>query len=289
MEKLKKIVRILLYPHIVVPILLVPISISLLVWSMLFLGTTHFISIISYVLSAYTLTIVCFRIPEIIIFVKKIKNENKYVVMYRTDRHLRMKISLIISFTINVIYAILQFFIGLNHGSFWFYSMSAYYLFLAVMRYLLMRHTLVNNVNEKPKSELLKYCFCGWMLLLLNLALSIMVFFMVYWNRTFNHHEITTIALAAYTFFSFTMAILNFIKYRKIKSPVYSAAKAISLTSACVSIITLEATMLTVFGGDMDIIVRKILLGFTGGSVSIFVMILSINIIINGIKRLKSM
>lgn len=78
MEKLKKIVRILLYPHIVVPILLVPISISLLVWAMLFLGTTHFISIISYVLSAYVLTIVCFRIPDIITFVKKIKNENKY-------------------------------------------------------------------------------------------------------------------------------------------------------------------------------------------------------------------
>jgi hypothetical protein len=256
---------------------------------MLFLGTTHFISIISYVLSAYTLTIVCFRIPDIIIFIKKIKNENKYVVMYRTDRHLRMNISLIISFTINVIYAILQFFIGLNHGSFWFYSMSAYYLSLAVMRYLLMRHTLVNNVNEKPKAELLKYCFCGWMLLLLNLALSLMVFFMVYWNRTFNHHEITTIALAAYTFFSFTMAILNFIKYRKIKSPVYSAAKAISLTSACVSIITLEATMLTVFGSDMDLIVRKILLGFTGGIVSIFVVVLAINIIVNGMKQMKNM
>lgn len=200
-----------------------------------------------------------------------------------------MKISLITSFLINAFYAILQFCIGLKHGSFWFYSMSAYYLSLAIMRYFLMRHTLSNEVNEKPKAELLKYCFCGWMLLLLNLALSLMVFFMVYWNRTFNHHEITTIALAAYTFFSFTTAILNFIKYRKFKSPVYSAAKAISLTSACVSIITLEATMLTVFGGDMDIIVRKILLGFTGGSVSIFVMILSINIIINGIKRLKSM
>jgi hypothetical protein len=127
------------------------------------------------------------------------------------------------------------------------------------------------------------------MLLLLNLALSLMVFFMVYWNRTFNHHEITTIALAAYTFFSFTMAILNFIKYRKIKSPVYSAAKAISLTSACVSIITLEATMLTVFGSDMDLIVRKILLGFTGGTVSIFVVVLAINIIVNGMKQMKNM
>lgn len=288
MEKLKKILHIFLYPHIVVPILLVPISVSLLIWSMLFLGTTHFISIVSYVLSAYTLTIVCFRIPDIISFIKKVKNENKYIVMYRTDRHLRMKIGLITSFLINAFYAILQFFIGLKHESFWFYSMAAYYLSLAVMRYFLMRHTLYNEVNEKPKSELMKYCFCGWMLLFLNLALSLMVFFMVYWNRTFNHHEITTIALAAYTFFSFTMAVINFINYRKIKSPVYSAAKALSLTSACVSIITLEATMLTSFGNDMDLVVRKFLLGFTGGAVSIFVVILAINIIVNGIIQMKN-
>lgn len=287
MEKIKKIGLKLIYPHLAILILLIPVSIVLLVWSMLVLGTTHFVSIISYVLSAYTLTIFCFRIPDIIKLVKKIKNENKYVVMLRTDRHLRIKISLLASFVFNVVYAIFQFFIGLYHGSFWFYSMFAYYLSLAVMRYFLVRHTLANGVNEKPKSELLKYRFCGWMMLFLNLALSVMVFFMVYWNRTFNHHQITTIALAAYTFTAFTMAIVNFIKYRKFKSPVYSAAKSISLTSACVSIITLEATMLTAFGNDLDIFVRKLLLGLTGGVVSIFVLTIAINIIVNSARQIK--
>jgi hypothetical protein len=166
--------------------------------------------------------------------------------------------------------------------------MFVYYSLLAAMRYFLMRHTLANEANEKPKAEIIKYCFCGWMMLFLNLALSVMVFFMVYWNRSFNHHEITTIALAAYTFTSFTMAIINFIKYRKLKSPVYSAAKSISLTSACVSIITLEATMLTAFGSDMDIFVRRILLGFTGGVVSLFVVFLAINIIVNGMRQIKN-
>ena len=288
MRKFKKIGIKLLYPHMAIVILLIPVSIALLVWSMLVLGTTHFLSVVSYVLSAYTLTIVCFRIPDIITLVKKIKNENKYVVRLRADRHLRMKISLTAAFVFNLVYAIFQFFIGLYHGSFWFYSMFTYYLLLAAMRYFLMRHTLANEANEKLKAELIKYCFCGWMMLFLNLALSVMVFFMVYWNRSFNHHEITTIALAAYTFTSFTMAIINFINYRKLKSPVYSAAKSISLTSACVSIITLEATMLTAFGSDMDIFVRRILLGFTGGVVSLFVVFLAINIIVNGMRQIKN-
>jgi hypothetical protein len=126
-------------------------------------------------------------------------------------------------------------------------------------------------------------------MLVLNIALTLIVFFMVYWNRTFNHHQITTIALAAYTFASFAIAIINFVKYRKFKSPVYSAAKSISLTSACVSIITLESTMLTVFGSDMDVIVRKILLGCSGGAVSIFVVLLAINIIFNGNRQLKNL
>ena len=288
MERLKKLGYKLLFPHIALLIILIPISIALLIYSMLVLGTTHFVSIISYVLSFYTLTVVCFRIPNIINFVRKIKNENKYIVLLRKDRHLRMKISLFSSFIINVVYAVFQFFIGLYHGSFWFYSMFAYYLLLAVMRYLLMRHTLTNEVNEKPKEELIKYCFCGWTMLILNIALTVMIFFMVYWNKTFNHHQITTIALAAYTFTSFAMAIINYIKYRKIKSPVYYAAKSISLTSACVSIITLEATMLTSFGSDMDVIIRKILLGCTGGVVSAFVVFLAINIIYNGMKQLKN-
>ena len=287
MEKLKKIGFKFLYPHMTILLLLVPVSIVILVWSMVVLGTSHFVSIIAYVLSAYTLTILCFRIPDIIKLIKKIKNENKLIVRLRMDRHLRIKISLFASFVFNVVYAIFQFFIGLYHGSFWFYSMFAYYLLLAVMRYFLMRHTLANAANEKPKDELLKYCFCGWMMLVLNLTLSVMVFFMVYWNRTFNHHQITTIALAAYTFASLTLAIVNFIKYKKFKSPVYSAAKAISLTSACVSIITLEATMLTAFGNDLDIFIRKLLLGITGLVVSIFVLIIAINIIINGSKLLK--
>ena len=287
MEKLKKIGLKLLYPHILVLILLIPISIGLLVYSMLNLGTTHFISIISYVLSFYTLTIVCFRIPDIIKIIDKIKNENKYLILWKNDSHLRIKISLIFSFVFNVVYAIFQLFIGIYHKSFWFFSMFAYYLLLAIMRYLLMRHTLSNEANEKPKLELKKYCTCGWLLLFLNLALSLMIFFMVYWNRTFNHHPITTIALAAYTFVSFTIAIINFIKYKKLKSPVYSAAKSISLTSACVSIITLEATMLTSFGSDMDLVTRKILLGCTGVIISIFVVILAINIIFNGIRQLR--
>ena len=112
---------------------------------------------------------------------------------------------------------------------------------------------------------------------------------MVYWNRTFNHHEVTTIAMAAYTFSAFTIAIVNIVRYRKYNSPVYSAAKAISLASACVSMLTLESTMLTTFNdGSIDTFTRRIFLGISGAAISIFIIVMAVFMIVQSNKKLKN-
>ena len=177
---------------------------------------------------------------------------------------------------------------GFWHHTFWFYSLAGYYISLAVMRFFLARYTTKYKPGEKMREELIRYRLCGWIFLAMNLTLSLMVFFMVYWNRTFQHHEITTIALAAYTFTAFTIAIINILKYRKYNSPVYSASKAISLAAACVSMLTLESTMLTTFGdGTMNLTSRRIMLGATGGVISIFIIVMAVYMIVRSSKRLK--
>ena len=45
--------------------------------------------------------------------------------------------------------------------------------------------------------------------------------------------------------------------------------------------------MLTSFGADMELFVRKLFLGLTGGAVSIFVLTLAILIIVNSYKKSK--
>ena len=111
---------------------------------------------------------------------------------------------------------------------------------------------------------------------------------MVYWNRTFKHHEITTIILAAYTFTSLTFAIINTLKYRKYNSPVYSATKAISLASACVSVLTMESTMLTTFGNEtMSLTGRRVLLGLSGGVISVFIVTMAIYMIVQANKKIN--
>ena len=138
------------------------------------------------------------------------------------------------------------------------------------------------------RDELTKYRACGIVFLLMNLALALIVFFMVYWNRTFEHHMITAIALAAYTFTSMTVAIINFVKYRRYNSPVFSAAKAISLAAALVSMLTLESTMLTTFSdGTMTAVEQKWMLGATGGAISVLIIATAIYMIVVGTKKLK--
>lgn len=283
----KKIGKALLFPPIAIMLVLIPIATAFLVCSMVFLGTESMTAIISYVLSAYTLTIWCFKIPYLIQFFKTFKNENKYARIWQDDTRLRVNISLYGTLIYNTAYALLQLGMGFWHHTFWFYSLAGYYISLAVMRFFLVQHTRKHNPGEKMLDELRKYRACGIVFLLMNLALALIIFFMVYWNRTFNHHEITTIALAAYTFTSLTFAIINTIKYRKYNSPVYSASKAISLASACVSVLTLESTMLTTFGTEtMSLTGRRIFLGISGGAISVFIIAMAIYMIVQGTKKI---
>lgn len=284
----KKIEKAVLFPHIAIMIILIPVAAVFLVYSMVYLGTESVAAIISYVFAFYTLTIWCVRIPHLIRFSKAFKDENQYVRIWRNDTRLKVNVSLYGSLLWNTAYALLQLGIGFWHHSFWFCSLAAYYIFLAVMRFLLVCHTSRHKPGEKMLEELRKYRICGVVFLVLNLVLALMIFFMVYWNRTFHHHEITTIALAAYTFTSLTFAIINTVKYRKYNSPVYSASKAISLASASVSMLILESTMLTTFGdGTMTLIGRRILLGISGGVLSIFIITMAIYMIVRGTKKIK--
>ena len=286
----KKIGKKLLFPPIAVLIVLFPIATFLLIYSMVVLGTKEILSYISYAVAAYTLTIWCVRILEIIQLVKTFKNENKYAQIWLKDTRLRVNVSMYSSLIWNSIYGIFQLWLGFYHHTFWFYSLGAYYICLAIMRFGLVRYTSKHKPGEKMHTELVKYRATGWIFLILNLALSLMIFFMVYWNRTFEHHEITTIAMAAYTFTTLTLAIINVIKYRKYNSPVLSAGKAISLTAGLVSILTLESTMLTTFNdGSMDLLTRRLFLALSGGAISALIITMAIYMIVRSTKLIRQL
>ena len=284
----KKLGKALLFPHVAVMIVLLPVAAVLLAVSMALIGTESVIAYISYVLAAYTLTVWCCKIPYLIRFFKTVKNENRYARMWLEDTRLRVNISLFGSLAWNTLYGLFQMWLGIVHRTFWFGSLGVYYICLAVMRYFLVSHTRRYAPGERMRSELIKYRACGWIFLVMNLALSLIVFFMLYWDRTFAHHMITAIAMAAYTFTTFTVAIVSMVRYKRYNSPVFSAAKAISFAAAYVSMLTLTSTMLTTFGdGTMEPLARKMILGSVGVAVILVVVGMAVGMIARGTRRLK--
>lgn len=282
----KKIGKAILFPHMAVMISLVPVATVLLVYSLIFLGDDSPISYVAYSLSAYTLCIWCIRIPRLIRFIKDLKDRNKYAQMWISNDRLRVSVSLYGSLLWNTAYALLQLGIGFYHHSFWFYSLAGYYICLAGMRFFLALHTTRFKPREKMLTEFSKYRACAWIFLVMNIALGVMVFFMIRFGRTFEHDMITSIAMAAYTFTAFVVAIVNIVKYRKYNSPVYSASKAVSFSAACVSMLTLESTMLNTFGTEADGEFNMTMLAWTGAAVVVIILIMAVYMIVRSTKQL---
>ena len=283
----KKLGLSLLYPHLAVIICLLPISVAFLVYSLIYLGTESIVAIISYLLSFYVLLVICFRIPRMIDYFKKLKSQNNYIKRWFSDVHLRMNVSVYGALVFNLAFAIFQLGLGFYHKSFWFYSMFVYYLMLGVIRFYLVKHLSKYKANEKADMEIKKYLICGVLLLVMNLALAVIIFFIVYFNKTFYHHMITTIAMAAFTFSTFIIAIINLVRYKKYKSPVYSAVKIVSFIAGCVSMLTLETTMLTTFGESAGSSFSQLMLSLTGAVVSVLSIVMAIRMIVKGTRWLK--
>lgn len=101
-------------------------------------------------------TVWCFRIPCLISFFKTFKNENKYILIWRRDDRLRVKVSLYGSLAYNTVYALFQLRLGFYHHTFWYYSIAGYYISFAVMRFFLLRHTQRFTPGERMREELMK-------------------------------------------------------------------------------------------------------------------------------------
>ncbi len=204
---------------------------------------------------------------------------------YMTDVRFRAGVSLYQGFFINILYIVMKLVSGILYRSTWFIALAVYYILLAVMRFLLVRRL---NVPDEV-SELRRYRLCGVMLLFMNQALAGIVIFMVHQNQGFDYPGLLIYAMAAYAFYAVILAIVNVVKTRRHNSPILSAAKAINLVAAMVSILSLETAMLAQFGGNDDPMFRKAMTGATGGGVCTIVIGMAIYMIWRANKNLKKL
>ena len=261
----------LLFPHTFVVFLMFNITLIGLLYIFLNHLETNVLASCFYAVAFYTLVIVCARIPRI---VKKTKNglhSNKYTHRYLTDEKLRRDFSIYKGLIITCCFAVFKVVLGFIYHTPWLYAMAGYNVILSIMRLAVVVRTQKKGLTTEQQEKRARQSFlvCGWLMLILNIAISVIIYMVVVLKQTIVYHEIVVISLAAFTFYCFTMAIINVVKYRK-KDMAYSAIKRIDLAKAIVSVFTLQVAMLTQFGGN-DGLDHGLMNTLTGTAVTIAV------------------
>lgn len=293
MEKFKAILKkIFFLPPLPTVLIAVP-SFVLMILALAF-NINNALTYIAYTLAAYSMVIVITMLPKIAKGIRKSASpitqkiyQNPLIKKFLDDVMLRTKFSLYQGFFINILYIGIKLFSGIYYNSLWFFALSFYYILLAVMRLFLLNYVNKHKGEKNIEAEFRRYRSCGIMLLAMNAALAVIVVFMVKQDKGFEYSGLLIYAMALYSFYSVIMAVMNVVKFRKHNSPVMSAAKAINLVAAMVSILSLETAMVSQFGGDDDSNFRQIMTGVTGGGVCVIVLGMAIFMIVRSSINLK--
>lgn len=268
---IKKTLKQVIYPHGFIIFALFNISLIGLVLIFIYGMEMHPIAYVMYLLSFYTLIIVCARIPGIVKWWKRKLHENKYTDRYLTDKDLRMRISMYRGLLINFIFATFKIVLGFVYDSSWFFAMAGYNVILSLMRFLLVRQSQKKGIDEYQMrmNGLQSYRVCGWLMMVLNVAVSVIMFMVIVQKQIIRYNMIVTIGLAAFTFYCFTKAIINMVKYRMRNNPIYAAVKRIDMVKAIVSVFTLQVAMLTTFQGQGEALNVGLMNTLTGIAVTV--------------------
>ena len=267
----KKVGLAILFPHTFIVFLMFNLTVAGLLYIFLNHYDTTVVAAIFYAVAFYTLVIVCARIPAIMKNVKSGLYANKYSYTYLTDKDLRMKLSMYRGLLINFGFATFKIVLGFLYNSSWLFAMAGYNMILSLMRFIVISRSQKKGLSEieERRRGLQSYHVCGWLVMVLNIAVSVIMFMVIVQKQTIEYHMIVTIGLAAFTFYCFIMAIINMVKYRERTNPVYATIKRIDMVKAIVSIFTLQVAMLTSFGGQGEELDPSLMNTLTGVAVTI--------------------
>lgn len=199
----------------------------------------------------------------------------------------------VLSFVINIGFAVFNAVLGVITLSYWYAIFACYYIFLSVLRGVI----LVGSYQAKKRAagdetvyavyKLKLYRMCGIFLLILELALAAAVSLMILSTRPTEYSEIMAITSAAYTFYKIIFAIVNVFKVRRMQDPMLQCFRNINLTDAAVSLLTLQVTLVAVFS-DERTEMMNILNAVTGFIVCALTVVMGILMIVRSTIRLKN-
>lgn len=160
-----------------------------------------------------------------------------------------IKLKTILSIAITFGFVIYNGYIGFKNGAGWNISIAFYYLLLFLVKTLLILcDKFLSKDNNKKRKTVYIYSFV--LLLLINLTLTFPGFLLVTNNKYVATDQITSIAMATYSFYNIIVSIINLKK--STTNLLKKQLKLVLLINAIVSIMLLENTLINVNGSFND-------------------------------------
>lgn len=265
MEKALAVLNKLLHPPKWVLFTLPPIVFAALTYVLL-KGKNSMPAYMIYCMSAYCLTIWILPLPRLF---RKVKTNILHWLTgtvfggkYIGDIAFRGSVSIYQGMIVNFLYVVFRIFIGIRYASVWFITIAIYYLLLGIMRMSL----ILSYRNRSVKSELRSYRKTAWLLFLLNIPMGGMITLMVLTDSGYSYPGYVIYLSALYTFYTIILAIVNLVKFRKLGSPILSAAKVLNFVAALMSLLGLQTAMISQFSTEGESF-RRMMNAITGGGV----------------------
>jgi hypothetical protein len=191
-----------------------------------------------------------------------------------------------VSLFINLIYVAFRLFSSFYYKSFWFGAEAVFYIVLSFVRFVLLRNVRENKGDLKR--ELITYRFCGYLLFVMNAALTGVVYQMIYFGKGKQYPGLLIYAAAIYAFILLSTAIVQLIKFRKYKRPMLSAVKVINLSKALVAMFSLQIAMFAAFS-EGDIATERIMNSIFGGLVCFAIFAMAVLMVVEAFNKLKKL
>lgn len=228
-----------------------------------------------YGLSAYCLTVLILPLPKLVrnakVCVMRRINDTKFGGKYVNDLAFRGSVSIYRGMAVNFLYVLFRIVVGIRYASMWFIPMAVYYLVLAVLRL-----SLILNYRHKSKTvELRCYRWTARLLFLLNLPMGGMILLMVLTNSGYSYPGYVIYLSAMYTFYTIVTSVINLVRFRRLGSPILSAAKVLNFIAALMSILGLQTAMIVQFSTEGDDF-RKMMNAITGGAIWLSVILTAV-------------
>ena len=196
---------------------------------------------------------------------------------YFKDLAFRGSISIYQGIAVNLFYVAFRIMAAIRYVSVWFLSMAVYYLVLGGLR----AYLIVYYRRRTPELERRCYHTTAWFLFLLNIPMGGMIVLMVRTDSGFSYPGYVIYLSALYTFYTMITSAINLIRFRRLGSPILSAAKVLHFVAAMMSILGLQTAMISRFSENGENY-RRMMNAITGGFVYGIVILIAIYMLLHG-------